>query len=112
MLLSLNGLSYCYSLAGPSIDGQTLVWDNTAGVWEPGTITGGVGSEVDTLDSVTKRGDTTTNDINVGGVLAGGLVRILDRLPLLLVISKKLMNKCYDGTTWRPFYLSEHHYRQ
>ena len=109
--LSLNGLSDVDLATTPPTDGQTLVWDNTAGVWEPGTITGGVGSEVDTLDSVTTRGDTTTNDINVGGVLAGGLKLNVNHTgsPTATVGDIKRINEhphYYDGTTWRPFYLS------
>ena len=109
--LSLNGLSDVDLATTPPTDGQTLIWDNTAGVWEPGTITGGVGSEVDTLDSVTTRGDTTTNDINVGGVLAGGLKLNVNHTgsPTATVGDIKRINEhphYYDGTTWRPFYLS------
>ena len=61
--LSLNGLSDVDTSTVAPTDGQTLVWDNTAGVWEPGTVSGGGSS----LQSRTTAQGQTIPDLSTGG---------------------------------------------
>ena len=53
----INGLNDVDTSTVPPTDGQALVWDNTAGQWEPGTVAGGGGAT--TIDGLTDV-DTTT----------------------------------------------------
>ena len=96
--------------------GEVLTSDGAGNItWSAVSGGGGGGAEVDTLDSVTNRGGTTTNDINVGGVLATGLKLNVNTSTTNYgsvsgtIGDIKRINEhphYYDGTTWRPFYLS------
>ena len=96
--------------------GEVLTSDGAGNItWSAVSGGGGGGAEVDTLDSVTNRGATTTNDINVGGVLATGLKLNVNTSTTNYgsvsgtIGDIKRINEhphYYDGTTWRPFYLS------
>jgi len=96
--------------------GEVLTSDGAGNItWSAVSGGGGSGVEVDTLDSVTNRGGTTTNDINVGGVLATGLKLNVNTSTANYgsvsgsIGDIKRINEhphYYDGTTWRPFYLS------
>ena len=46
-------------------DGQALVYNSANALWEATTLSGGGGPEVDTLATVTNRGNVTTNGITV-----------------------------------------------
>jgi hypothetical protein len=65
---SIDDLSDVDTTTVAPTDGQALVWDNGAGQWEPGTISGGGGSPTETFTSTQQ---TITNGGNL--VLAHGL---------------------------------------
>ena len=54
--------------SGCTNDGEIAKWNNTSSAWECTSLTSVSVKEVDTLDSVTGRGASTTNDITVGGL--------------------------------------------
>jgi hypothetical protein len=47
--IGINALTDVDTLSTPPTNGQTLVWDNAAGLWKPGTITGGGGTPAPTV---------------------------------------------------------------
>jgi len=68
-LFNLNDVELSLDSTAPT-NGQALVYDSANELWTNGNI---LITETDTLDSVTTRGNTTTNSITVGGLDAGNL---------------------------------------
>lgn len=69
--LDANGLDTITFVDGPGIE---ITNDSTNNTIIISAIGGGIGSETDTLDSVTTRGSSTTNNITVGSISASSFI--------------------------------------
>jgi len=54
-------IALAYIAQGSATDGQVMLWDNTAGTWEPGTLTGGLTINTTTTSGAAS-GDILTSD--------------------------------------------------
>ena len=66
-------------------DGQALVWDGTLGLWVP------TDNDSDTLQSVTDKGNTTTNDIITTGVVRGMSFQLISALYQIYLDAPNMM---------------------